>query len=372
MEDDIAGADGNFAAAAGCVYDILRHGVAGSVSAQGFHDLKSLGDGGAQVGRPLDEIALIKVIRTNAAAEELVDKGTHGVRVVVDSSEQDALVAQRNAGVGEAPERVAHFGGEFARVVDVHTHPQRVEFFEHGAKFRRDALREKDGDAGADAEELDVRDGAQAGEDAAEFVVRKKERVAAREQDVADFGVRFEIAEGRLEVGLQFLFAGPADHAAAGAIAAITGAAIRDEKEHAIGVTMHEPRHRHVGIFAAWIGHFAGGYDTFAGQGDDLPSDRAIRVVRLDEVEVVRGDSESQLVRGEEETFAFRRGETDEFFGLRERGDAVTELPAPVIPFGVGRFRPIARGVETEIAFVHAWTRSIRAPTSLSFSSMCS
>ena len=175
-------------------------------------------------------------------------------------------------------------------------------------------------------------------------------------------------------------------------------------------------------VLAARVRHFAGGDDRFAGERDDLAADRAVGVVRLNEIEVVRGDAEGEFVGGEEEAFAFGRGEAEVLFGLREGADALTQLPAPVVPFGFGRIGPVTGSVGAEVAqggganrFVsgvgnaiggsgsrcHGWdasgpiwgrgvgrvghgenggiflttqalTRSICAPTSLSLSSMCS
>jgi hypothetical protein len=103
---------------------------------------------------------------------------------------------------------------------------------------------------------------------------------------------------------------------------------------------MDESGHGHVSVFAAGVGHFAGGDDDFAGAGDDLAADGAVGVVRLDEVEVVRGDGEGQFVAGEEEAFAFVRREAQVLRGLLGGADAVAELPAPVVPFGVGGLGP--------------------------------
>ena len=76
-----------------------------------------------------------------------MDESAHRVGVVVDPREEDALVAERNTGIGEASEGVVDFRGEFPGVVDVDAHPKRVELAKHGTKIRRDALRQKDRNA---------------------------------------------------------------------------------------------------------------------------------------------------------------------------------------------------------------------------------
>jgi len=46
-------------------------------------------------------------------------------------------------------------------MIDVHAHPKRMMFGEHRAKLGRYALRQENWNARADAEKLDVRNGAQ-------------------------------------------------------------------------------------------------------------------------------------------------------------------------------------------------------------------
>ena len=65
----------------------------------------------------------------------------HCFEIVVHPFEQHALVAERDAGVGEPLERFFHFNRQLARMIDVHAYPERVIFLQHGAKLRRDPLR---------------------------------------------------------------------------------------------------------------------------------------------------------------------------------------------------------------------------------------
>src|SRR5438270_3048100 len=103
-------------------------------------------------------------------------------------------------------------------------------FGQQRAKLGRDALRQENRDAGADAEKLNVRDGAETFQDPFKFIVAENQSVAAGKKNVADFGVLFEIAEGLLEVGVQLLFAHAADDAASRAITAVARATIGHEK----------------------------------------------------------------------------------------------------------------------------------------------
>ena len=151
VAQNVVGIDGHFAAATGRVNDVLRRGVTGRVAAQLRHDFNALPDAGAQVRRAGNQIALVKVIRLHPAHEQFLDMRLHDFRVVVDVFEEDGLVAERNAGVSEAAQRVTDFRGQLARVVRVDAHEQRMEFFQHRTQFGRDALRQERRDARTDA-----------------------------------------------------------------------------------------------------------------------------------------------------------------------------------------------------------------------------
>ncbi len=160
--EDVVGVDGDFAAASGSVDDELGDGVAGGVAAEGFDDFNAFVDGGAEVGGALDEVALVEVVGADPAHEELVDEGLHDVGLVVDATEEDALIAEGDTVIGESLEAGADFGGEFAGVIGVDADEEGVILLQHLAKRGGDALGEEDGDSGADADELDVGDGAEA------------------------------------------------------------------------------------------------------------------------------------------------------------------------------------------------------------------
>ena len=101
--------------------------------------------------------------------------------------EQHGLVAERDAGVGQPAQRLAHFRRQFARMVGMDAHEQRMKFFQHRAQLRRDALRQKDRDARADAQKFHVRNRAQPAQQILQLLVAQQQRVAAAQQHVADF-----------------------------------------------------------------------------------------------------------------------------------------------------------------------------------------
>ena len=101
----------------------------------------------------------------------------HHGEVVIDVLEEHGLVAQWNAGIGEPAKRFAHFRREFARVVGVDADEERMELLQHGAQLGRDALRQEDGNARADAKELDVRNRAQTGQQILQLLVAEQKRI---------------------------------------------------------------------------------------------------------------------------------------------------------------------------------------------------
>src|SRR3954468_13323717 len=77
--------------------------------------------------------------------------------------------------------------------MSVHVH--RMVLPHHLAELVGDALRQMRGDAASDADDLDVWDRAQPLEDVLESAVREHHRIATRQDDVADLGMRGEVLE---------------------------------------------------------------------------------------------------------------------------------------------------------------------------------
>ena len=115
-------------------------------------------------------------------------------------------------------------------MVHMHAHPERMILSQHCTKLRRDALRQEDRHPRADPKKFDVWNRAKAGKNLIELVVAEKQGVPAAQQDVAHFGVGFQVTIDRFKFGMQFLFAHAADDAAPGAISAVAGASISHQK----------------------------------------------------------------------------------------------------------------------------------------------
>ena len=135
--------------------------------------------------------------------------------------------------------------------------------------------------------------------------IGKQQRVAAGEQDVAHFGVLLQVLDGAVEIELEFLLAHAADDAAARAVAAVGGAAVRDQKEDAVGIAMDQAGHGHVVILAARIGHVGRRVGHFLDARNHLAADRAIGIERIDQVEEVGRDAHGQLGVGQEHAGMF-------------------------------------------------------------------
>jgi len=296
--EDVAGVDGNFAATAGSIDDKLGNSVAAGESAKGFNNFDSLADRSAKVGASADEITLVEVVGANSTHQQFVHEVFHYLNIVIHAFEKHTLIAQRNSVVGQKVETVPDLGGEFFRVVGMNAHPKGMVLLKHAAKLRGDALGKKNGDPTPDAEELDMRDGSYPAQEIFQFVIGKKQGITTGKENIADFGVRFEIAKSFFEVGVQFLFPGAAYDAAAGAIPAVGGAAIGNEKEDPVGIPMDEAGDGHVIVLAAGIGHFALAEDGLFEAGNDLPPDWAMRVGWIDQVEKMWSDPESEFLPG--------------------------------------------------------------------------
>src|SRR4051812_1846586 len=153
------------------------------MATQVFYDLKALANAGSQMGGACDEIALVEVVRFDAAHEQLLHLRLHHGDIVIDVAKEDGLIAEGNPGVCQTAERVADFGSQFARMVRMNADEERMKFFQHLAQFRRDALGQKNRNARADAQKFQMRNRAKLAEEMFEAFVTEEERVAAAEED---------------------------------------------------------------------------------------------------------------------------------------------------------------------------------------------
>ena len=142
---------------------------------------------------------------------------------------------------------------------------------------------------------------------------------------------------------MEIVTAGVADQPRARAITAIARAAVRHQKQHAVGIAMDQSGHGRVGILAARVAHFPRRGVRFGDLGNDLQPHRTMFVRRINQVEEIRRDGQCEFgVRQFRAGKFLRRERGQESLQLLRRCDAVFELPAPVIPIGVGNIVPEA------------------------------
>ncbi len=188
-----------------------------------------------------------------------------------------------------------------------------------------------------------MRNGAQPAQKTFEFFIAQQQRVAATQQHVTDFLVLRDIFDLLVEFGMKIIAVRVADEPRARAITAIRGAPVGDQKQHAVGIPVHQTGHGRVRILAARVAHFPGRSVCFLDTRNDLPPDGTVLIHRIDQVEKIRRDGQRKLVVCE-----FRAGELlrrergHQALQLFRRRDAVFELPAPVVPLGIRNVAPEA------------------------------
>ncbi len=57
--------------------------------------------------RTFNKVALVEIVGAHAVMHEIVDEGSNNTRAVVDAREQDGLVAEREAAVGQYAQGLA-------------------------------------------------------------------------------------------------------------------------------------------------------------------------------------------------------------------------------------------------------------------------
>ncbi len=333
VADDGLGLDRDLAAAAGGVDDVGGHGVAGGVAAQLLHQLDPASHGGPQVPAAEHRIALVEVVRTDAQLEQAVEQLAQHRHGIVDALEQHRLAAERDAAVGQQVGGLRHLRRQLARVAEVDRQPDPV-LAQHRHQLGRDALRQEAGDAGADAQELEVRDVAQPAEQLVEGGVRHQQRVAAGEQHVAHLVMRLQVGDHGVDAAAERLELALADQAAAGAVAAVGRASVEDEEEHAVGIAVHQALDDAGAVLVEGVGHVARRDDQLAFHRHHLLADRAGRVLGIDQRREVWRHGDRELLARQRQPPPLGLGEPQQALELIETGQAVAHLPPPVPPGG--------------------------------------
>ena len=163
--------------------------------------------------------------------------------IIIHAGQKDGLVTQRDAGTGQLVTGFGQLLGDFIRMVDMNIHPQRVELLQHVAQIIGDALGHEDRHAGSDADDLDMRDLAQPGQDLLQDLGRQDKRVTTREQHIPYLGGVFEIIDLHVELVPRERLGWVADDTRPRAVTAIGGALGGNQHQHPIRVAMDQSRH---------------------------------------------------------------------------------------------------------------------------------
>ena len=142
-----------------------------------------------------------------------------------------------------------------------------------------------------------MRDRLDAREDFGQRLVGQRQRIAAGQDHLADFGMIRDIGQRRLQRLARVAAADRGQRFLAEAEPAIDRALIGREQQHPVGMAMRQPRHRAEVMVGDRIVKLALRLLQFVGRRDDLRADRIGGVVPVDQVEIGFGDAHL-VVRG--------------------------------------------------------------------------
>src|SRR5450756_914044 len=310
--ENIVGTDWDLATAVRRVDDELRHGEAARVTAQELHDLDTLVNRGTEVTDTAGQIALINIVGSDTDSHEFLNEFFHDIGTIVNPLEENGLVANRDPCVGQHCDSLGRFGRHLAGVVELRVEPQRMVLAQHGAEFGRDTLRKNHGGTRADAYHLDVLNLADLTDDILEELVVDEQRVTTGQEDVPNLLVLTNVADCRVDLAPGASCVSHACKASARAVTAIHATLVRNEKEHAIGISMRQAVDRRIDLLIEGIVQIAWHRLQFQCRGNALFEDGIIRIVLVDECSIVRCDSHAEPGECADNTSFLLVGEMDD------------------------------------------------------------
>ena len=185
-------------------------------------------------------------------------------------------------------------------------------------------------------------DGAQPGQQPVQLVVGQGQRIATRQQHVAHFGVRLEIAQGRFPVagGEAVFAAGIAHHPRTGAIAAIGRAGASGQEQHPVGIAVHQAGNHSVMVLTQRVVRLAGREEIFPAGGDVGAPQRLGGVFQIHQAGVIGRNPKRQGAGVAADGAALVFGQGEQTRQIFQGANAGPHLPAPVVPFrrrGLGK-----------------------------------
>ena len=95
-------------------------------------------------------------------------------------------------------------------------------------------------------------------------------------------------------------------------------------------------------ILAHWIQHFPGSFPHFLTSRHDLLANGAFGILAVDQIKKVRCYRQGQFLVRKQTSFFFFRGKLQIGLYLLQAGNAVLQLPNPIIPVLIGDMVPKA------------------------------
>lgn len=349
LTDDVVGHDGGFAAAAGCVNNKGGDAVAAGVAAQTLDDFDTLAYGGAEMGQTHGKIANIDVVRTNADANEILNKLFHHMYAVVDACKQNTLVAEGNACVCKHLTCALALFGDFIGMVEMRVQPNGMVLFEHCAKLRGDPLRHDNRGSAAETDDFNMGHLAQLADDVFKLFIALHECVAAGKKNIANFGMIADIVETFLDLAIGNGGIMLPRKPAAGAVTAVHGALVGDKEQNPVRITMSQTGHGGIRVLMKGVKLVLGSLIKLCRGRNALTTNGIIGIVRVDEGEIIGSDRHAERAEAFRNALFFLGSQGDVFFEIFKSFDAVCNLPMPIVPKLIGNI-----GEQTVLpAFIH-------------------
>lgn len=349
LTDDVVGHDGGFAAAAGCVNNKGGDAVAAGVAAQTLDDFDTLAYGGAEMGQTHGKIANIDVVRTNADANEILNKLFHHMYAVVDACEQNTLVAEGNACVCKHLTCALALFGDFIGMVEMRVQPNGMVLFEHCAKLRGDPLRHDNRGSAAETDDFNMGHLAQLADDVFKLFVALHECVAAGKKNIANFGMIADIVETFLDLAIGNGGIMLPRKPAAGAVTAVHGALVGDKEQNPVRITMSQTGHGGIRVLMKGVKLVLGSLIKLCRGRNALTTNGIIGIVRVDEGEIIGSDRHAERAEAFRNALFLLGSQGDVFFEIFKSFDAICNLPMPIVPKLIGNI-----GEQTVLpAFIH-------------------
>ena len=302
------------------------------MAAQSFHDLDALGHGSAEVAQTQGRIAGIDVVRTDTHLDQTVNQLHHHVGAVVHAGQQHGLVAQGDTGVSQHSAGLGSLGSELLGGVEVGIQPHGVILLQHVAQLGSDTLGAHHGGAGAQTDDLHVRNGAHALDDVLQSLVVDHQGVTARQQHVTNLGMSGHIVDALVDLRHGHFAVVLTGEAATGAVTAVHGALVGDQQQHAVGIAVSQAGGGRIGVLVQRIGILIIGILQLLGAGDSHLADGIKRIVQIDQGQIVGGDGHAQLAQSLGNAGFLVGGQGHILLQILNRLSAVSDLPMPVVP----------------------------------------